>query len=124
MDIGELKEIAKIIIDKSFTDAGSLPELCAKDVVARHTFGTEFKGIDTLVSLMKNFPSNARVIVDDCFGEGDSVAVRFRVFFSLGGYEKVRYEIAILRFEGGKMAEIWGAYDRLDERQRKTKRQQ
>lgn len=119
MNIAELKEAAEAIIMAAFTDVESLRTMCKDDVVARHVFGTEFKGIDTLVSLMKPFPSGARVIIDDCFAENDRVAARFKVFFSSGGYKKVRNEIAILRFENGKMAEIWGAYDRLYERMQK-----
>ena len=63
-----------------------------------------------------------RVVIDDCFGDADNVAVRFRVSIPRdAGGEIVRNEIAILHFVEGKLAEWWGAYDRLSEQEQQEK---
>ena len=61
---------------------------------------------------------NPRVVIDDCFAEGDKVVLRFRAFFPIGTGGKVtRDEISILPFEGDKIAERWAAFDRLSEKE-------
>lgn len=121
MDAGKIKGIARRIVTAIFGNPDALKELCTPDSIARHSWGAEFKGIDDIIALLKKNVSNPRIVIDDCFAENDRVAVRFRAIFppegEIGGV--VRNEIAILRFEGEKMAEWWGAYDRKSEEEQR-----
>ncbi len=124
MDTSNIKAIAKRIVTALFSNPDALRELCTQDSIARHSYGTEFKGIEAIIALMKKHVSNPRIVIDDCFAENDRVAVRFRAAFPLKGDsgDVVRNEIAILRFEGEKMAEWWGAYDRQSEQEQRGER--
>lgn len=85
---------------------------------AHHSWGEEFHGADTILAMMKGLPYGVKVDVEECFGEDDIKAIRFQVIIPMdAGNVIVRNEIAILRFEDGRLAEWWGAYDRLIERE-------
>ena len=89
--------------------------------MAHHSWGAEYQGINDIKELLKKIKSNPQITINDCFAENDRVAVRFQAAFSLdsGKSKVIRNEIAILRFEGDKMAEWWGAYDRLIEQEQR-----
>ncbi len=57
-------------------------------------------------------------MIDDCFAESNKVVMRFRAFFPFEkGREVIRNEIAIVRFEGEKIADWWVAFDRQIEKE-------
>jgi hypothetical protein len=120
MDTDSNKDTARRIATEIFTNPDGIRELCTQDLVAHHSWGADFRGVEEVISLLKRHTTRARVVIEDCLAESERVAVRFRVTFTAeGAREIVRNEIAILRFEGGRMAEWWGAYDRQSEREQR-----
>jgi hypothetical protein len=118
MDTSRIKEIAKKTVIGLFSNPDILKDLCTPDFSAHHSWGDEYKGVDQVIALLTKYELNPRVkvLIDDCFAENNKVAIRFRAIFPLEiGKEVIRNEIAIVRFQGEKIAEWWAAFDRQSE---------
>ena len=124
MDTGKTKVIAKRMTSDVFSNPDVIKELCTPGFTAHHLYSSRENNAEEMIAVLKNRKRDSRVVIDDCFAEDDRVAVRFRAFLTFpleGGGEIVRNEISILRFEGEKIAEWWGAYDRQSEKEQKAK---
>lgn len=120
MDAIKTKEISSRLVTELFRNPDIIGELCTVDFKAHHLYGDDYMGPEIIAVLKKNV-SDPRIDIEDCFTDGKRVAVRFRASFPHNGGKVVRNEIAILRFEGEKVAEWWGAYDRKSEEEQRAK---
>ena len=118
MDATKIKEISKKLVTELFRNPDIISELCTANFTAHHLFGGDYTGPEIISVLKKNI-SDPRMDIDDCFTDGERVAVRFRAAFPHDAGEVVRNEIAIIRFKGDKVAEWWGAYDRKSEEEQR-----
>jgi hypothetical protein len=113
MNTENIKEIAKKTALEFLRNPEMLHEVCTPDFTAYHLWGDKIEGIESAIAMLKQLTYPPRVVIHDCFAEGDRVAIRFSVYFSNeSGEEMARNEISILRFEEDKIAEWWVAFDR------------
>ncbi len=118
METDIIKEVAKRVAVEHFNNPDIIKELCTPDFTIHFSWGDEFKGREEVIALLQEYKSNPRVVIDDCFAENNKVVIRFRAFFPFeDGGEVIRNEIAIVRFEGEKIADWWAAFDRQIEKE-------
>ena len=125
MNKSEIKDIGTKVMIEHFDNPEILSEYCTPDFIAHWSWGGQNSLEEVIYWLKKTkeeMIGNTRVVIDDCFADGEKVAIRFRAFFPhQSGGEVMRNEISILRFEGNKCAECWVAFDRgFEEEQKKA----
>ncbi|GGT67259.1 ester cyclase [Streptomyces purpureus] len=122
------KETARRAFEDVFTrgDYAAIPEIFSSNLVQHHpdepyeTRGQE--GIRARITAYRTAFPDLTTTVEDCFGEGDRVAIRYMVRGTnsgeIMGMEPTGKSIAIeaeaiYRFESGRVAEIWDAWNVL-----------
>jgi predicted ester cyclase len=105
---------------------GVLEECLSEDFIYHGPGGVEVKGIEgytQFTAALRSAYPDIRVTIEDILGEGDLVATRTFCTFTFTGKagpdslngQRVSMTGSILdRFKGGKIAETWEQYDRLD----------
>jgi len=126
-----MTESAKSLVERVFAEVWStgnleaVDDFYAEDFVGHYPFGSSYRGRDGVRSALSRsheaFP-DYRETVEDLFGEGDRVAVRFTVTGThegdyLGiaptGRTVTMTEMAIFRVLKGKIVEQWSSPDLL-----------
>jgi hypothetical protein len=124
MDTNKLKEIGTRVMVEHFDNPDILNECCIPEVIVHWSWGEQSTAEEVILWLKNRIKENlgaTRIVVDDCFAEGDKVAIRYRTFFPhKAGGDIMRDENAIMCFQGERIAEVWVAFDRrFEEEQEK-----
>jgi predicted ester cyclase len=98
-------------------DMKTVQECLDADFVYHGPGGAEIKGIEGYQRFLANLRSyypDMRVTIENIIGEGDMVATRTSSVFTFKGKAITMSGSILDRFKGGKIAETWEQFDRLD----------
>ena len=113
------KNIERRMVEEALNrgNMNTAAECLDKDFVYHGPGGAEVKGIEgyqRFLSGLRAYYPDMRVTIEDIIAEGDLVATRTTSVFTFKG-KAISLTGSILdRFNGGKIAETWEQYDRLD----------
>ena len=106
-------------MEDHFRNPSIVFDFCTDDAVLYFAWGESTDGAKAIFDLLSP-PSDPEVVIDDCFGDGDRVAMHMRLRFSVGDKDVWRDELLLFRLEGELIAEIWAYFDRQYESEQRV----
>jgi len=122
---GSSKDIVLRFMEEHFKPPEFAMELCTPDLTVHWNWADETAGAAQVATVLEDYLeafSDLCVEVEDCFAEGDKVAVRFRLFGTHSGEYRGAQptgkkwsisELLIFRLDNGRIAEAWVSIDEL-----------
>jgi steroid delta-isomerase-like uncharacterized protein len=119
------KDIVLRFIEEHFKPPEFAMELCTPDLTVHWNWADETAGAAQVATILEDYLkvfSDLCVEVEDCFAEGDKVAVRFRLFGTHSGEFRGApptgkkwsiSEVLIFRLDNSRIAEAWVFIDEL-----------